>query len=92
MWDNNQKMIQDFVDWAGKQLGVQVLEDWYNIRSEQVRKLGGAYILQKKGGLKGLLSHCYPEKEWELGKFVAFRTPFGQQSEQTPGDVGDKEQ
>jgi len=81
MWDEPERG-REFVVWAGKTLGVKELNDWYEIRNEEVRKLGGAYLLQRNGGLLGLLSRYYPEKKWELGKFIAFRNPFGMQPEQ----------
>jgi len=83
MWDDPQK-AREFVEWVGTKLGVKKVEDWYEIRNEDVRRLGGAYLLNKNGGLMGLLSKNYPEQKWELGKFIAFRNPFGQVEKTTP--------
>jgi hypothetical protein len=55
---------RQFLEWAGKQLGIQELSDWYEIPAERVSILGGSRLLNRFGGKQMLLQMCYPHYSW----------------------------
>jgi hypothetical protein len=65
-WHNN-KNKRKFLDWAGKQLGINEFSDWYNIPAKDIRELRGT-PLDTEGYLE-FLSSAYPEYKWEAHKF-----------------------
>jgi hypothetical protein len=74
-----------FIDWAGKQLKIKEMSDWYNVSAkvtETSRKIpinffqsfmgiGGTTLLANKysGSMTQMLSKLYPEREWLPWKF-----------------------
>ena len=67
-WDihENQK---SFIEWAGKQLQIQCLEDWYAISETKVRLLCLCSPL-KKFRLFQLLSSIYQNHQWDVLNFL----------------------
>ena len=82
-WDNvnNQKK---FMDWAGKELQINEMSDWYNVHfqvenslkfrpiEQKIIELGGLSLLMKKykGDKSTLLSTVYPEYNWLPWRFL----------------------
>lgn len=62
-WNDSNNLLS-FISYAAKELYIKNYEDWYNISSEQIRKMGGFTPLIKNGGLISLLSKVYPEYSW----------------------------
>jgi hypothetical protein len=67
-WDNEDN-VHRFMYWISDQMGIQKFDDWYSISTLQFKKLGGSFLLEKKGGLLQLLSKCYPSHQWDGRKF-----------------------
>lgn len=66
-----------FLDWAGKKLGVQKMEDWYSIEGRQIIELkGGSTILHQQGGLVQALKAIYPDYDWKPEKFEQKHSGF----------------
>jgi hypothetical protein len=63
--------VRQFVDQLARKLQVTKDEDWYRISRQQVEEQpGGTRLLQRYGGLHGILSVALPEKSWDLGGFA----------------------
>ncbi len=83
----SQENRRKFMDWAGRELSIKEMKDWYQI-SRQVKKicfyaevkqsivdLGGNELLHSyEGVLPKLLSGVYPEFEWEPFRFKVVTT------------------
>jgi 5-hydroxyisourate hydrolase-like protein (transthyretin family) len=79
-WDdvNNQKK---FIDWAGKQLNIKEMTDWYNVtrkvtprgfyfKIKDLTDVGGAGLMYKfKDSPSLLMSSIFPEYEWLPWRF-----------------------
>ena len=69
-WDNvnNQKK---FMEWAGKQLKINEMSDWYKVTVKDLSSVGGSSLVSHKynNSLISLLSTLYPEYEWLPWKF-----------------------
>ena len=67
---------RDCMDWIGKQLGFQKMDDWYNVTLKDLQQNGGARLLSHYGDSpsKALLS-VYPEHSWMSWRF--HRVPVG---------------
>lgn len=60
---------RDFVDWAGKTLGLKKMEDWYKVTKKEIEKLGGNTLLHRYGSPFKLIGSMYPEHNWKQNKF-----------------------
>jgi len=69
-WDDKANQLK-FIEWAGSQLQVKTLEDWYSIASSAVKALGGTGLLNRKhnGSLPLALQELYPAHAWIPWKF-----------------------
>lgn len=69
-WEDK-KHHKFFFDWLGKKLGIQELDDWYNIPPEQVDKNGGKGLMVNyfNSSLWTALKSVYPEHDWLMWKF-----------------------
>ena len=55
-----------FMDWLGKELGFDKMEDWYKLTIEDINRNGGASLITKhKRSPLNLLRHAYPNHKWE---------------------------
>ena len=59
--DRSQEM--EFVEWLSKELEIRVLDDWYRISFEQVRKVAPTTLFAKFG-LPVVLGRVYPNHTW----------------------------
>lgn len=65
---SNQRNV---VDKIGKELGLESLEDWYRIKSKDIRKFeNGRRVLSRyKDSLSIALPKIYPDHNWQLWRF-----------------------
>lgn len=68
-WDK-QKNQKDFMDWLGKELGFNQMDDWYNINHERILERGGAGLLNKYKSRFRLLESIYPDHLWVANRFM----------------------
>eukprot|EP01027_Heterolobosea_sp_BB2_P007022 GEZU01010507.1.p2 GENE.GEZU01010507.1~~GEZU01010507.1.p2 ORF type:complete len:164 (-),score=41.19 GEZU01010507.1:491-982(-) len=83
-WRNDMSNHRLFMDWAGEQLGIRDLDDWYSITVEDVvgKLAGGSSLLREYGNsLQRVLSAVYPHHPWLPWRFKHVRT-FGDPSNQ----------
>ena len=70
------KRIKMFLVRLGAKLGYKHMEDWYQIKRENIIKNGGSTFLQDfKNSPPLLVTHAFPEHEWLLWRFN--RLPSG---------------
>ena len=71
-WDDveNQKK---WIIWAGKELKIKELSDWYNVKREDIIKIGGSAIFPYTS-LPKLLATVYPKYAWQASKFLRPRS------------------
>src|SRR4051794_29811376 len=65
------KTRKHFFDRLGKKLGYTKMEDWYNVRQEDIYKHKGKILLIHlyQGSPSKALQHIYPQHNWKLWKF-----------------------
>jgi len=66
--------LTEFIEWAGKQLGVKQLDDWYGISSTQLGSLGFGGVLDKYGSISHVLAKVYPFHSWDFTKGISKKT------------------
>src|SRR6476660_4706273 len=55
-----------------QKLNIQTLDDWYNIRYNNVKKNGGSSLLNSyNGSISSMLKSLYPDHTWQMTRFVA---------------------
>ena len=65
-----------FFAWLMIQLEYRVMEDWYNVKKEDILKRGGGGLLNYyHSSLSVALQNVYPEHIWELQKFK-YKSPL----------------
>ena len=71
---------KDFFDVIERELQLKSMEDWYNVSTEEVNKLGGSGLLSKYygGSMFKALAHIYPEHDWKAWRFSRVPTGFWQ--------------
>src|SRR4051794_41162269 len=68
LWDIYHQ--RDFLDHLGKNLGFKYLEDWYQIKIEDIVKYGGRGLISKYGDSPSkLLQTIFPQFSWISWKF-----------------------
>jgi hypothetical protein len=68
-WDNKENQ-RKFMDWAGKQMNVNDMSDWYNVTRKDLCSIGGRSLLMKYNNSRlRLLSEIYPKYDWNAEKF-----------------------
>lgn len=61
---------QHFFETIAPELGVRKLEDWYSVKREQVRQIGGGALVTKRFyNLPDALKDAYPDHSWDPTKF-----------------------
>lgn len=68
-WEDG-KSVREFLDYLGEVFALNELDDWYRFSRDDVDKLGGRELVNRYGGLEGLLRHAYPEHSWVSGRFA----------------------
>jgi hypothetical protein len=65
---NNQRR---FMEWAGKQLNIKEMSDWYKVTTKDFVAVGGSGLVTHKynNSLSLLLSKLYPHYQWLPWKF-----------------------
>ena len=82
------------MDFIGKQMNVNKMEDWYNVSTTVINKRnflfflnnnlqdiinnGGRYLIKKFPSMLNLLSSVYPEYNWEIFRFQRLPNNFKQ--------------
>jgi hypothetical protein len=61
--------VRAYVRWLEGVLGVQERSDWYRVAYAHVARRHGAALLQRHGGLLGLLRRVYPDYAWRAARF-----------------------
>ena len=91
-WDNPSN-VRDFLSRVAKEYQITSQEDWYRVSREQLIRLKGARLLQKQGGLHGVLESAFPDEKWDLRRLQSSRKRasqrwlFIQLSEMLPAGV-----
>ena len=68
---------REFMNWLGKQLGYQKMDDWYNLHWKDIAKYGGWSLLMKYNGSPSqILQSVYPEHKWIIWMFNSVSTGF----------------
>ena len=68
---NNKDIQRDFFDWLAKELGVNNLEDWYNVSIFTIRSYGGDEVMNiYHGSQVDVLKNIYPDHNWKPWKFL----------------------
>ena len=67
-WQNKENQLF-FLENIKKQLKINKEEDWYNIYSQDIKKLGGKSLLNIHQNLYQLLKTNYPNYQWKVWKF-----------------------
>src|SRR5690349_13494845 len=58
-----------FFDRLGQQLGLNSMDDWYNITNDDIQQHGGTDILKSYGNSTAVaLLNMYPHHKWKLWK------------------------
>lgn len=55
-----------FLDWATKELKIKSQEDWYNVKAQDVIKLGGSGLILHYGSWAKTLISVYPEYRFNI--------------------------
>ena len=69
IWEDD-KNKRKFLEWAGKELGIKELSDWYKVSTKEIQRLGGSHDMP----LAQLLTAAYPEFNW--GFNLKSKTPY----------------
>ena len=68
---------REFMNWLGKQLDYQKMDDWYNLHWKDIIKYGGWSLLMKYNGSPSqILQSVYPEHKWIIWMFNSVSTGF----------------
>ena len=58
------------MDWAGRELKINSINDWKNINMQQIMELGGRNLANRyQWSIYQLLSTVYPENDWLSWKY-----------------------
>lgn len=77
LWESNLAAQRDVLGKVSLQLGLKQLDEWYNVKAADVRKLGDSELLQHYGGsvAKAVMA-TYPEHDWKPWKFAKLPQEF----------------
>jgi uncharacterized protein (UPF0303 family) len=51
--------LKAFIEWAGEEMGIESLHEWYDVRVEDLIALGGAFPVKLYKGIIPMVSFCY---------------------------------
>lgn len=61
---------KDFVEWLGKELKFERMEDWYSVTLEQIRRFGGRSLSERYGNSPAeILGAVFPDHRWQPWRF-----------------------
>eukprot|EP01027_Heterolobosea_sp_BB2_P018918 GEZU01026579.1.p1 GENE.GEZU01026579.1~~GEZU01026579.1.p1 ORF type:complete len:601 (+),score=135.41 GEZU01026579.1:14-1816(+) len=63
--------LKAYLDDLAKFTGVETLDDWYNVTSEQIRAFKSTRIIRNNGGLLTILKRMYPDHVWDDRRFFS---------------------
>jgi hypothetical protein len=68
-WDHSPN-VKYYMKWLVEKLGIEKMEDWYDITYDTVKEYDGQSLLRKHGGLIPFLSAQYPGlNSYDLSSF-----------------------
>eukprot|EP01118_Nematostelium_gracile_P006157 TRINITY_DN1979_c0_g1_i3.p1 TRINITY_DN1979_c0_g1~~TRINITY_DN1979_c0_g1_i3.p1 ORF type:complete len:269 (+),score=45.57 TRINITY_DN1979_c0_g1_i3:142-948(+) len=74
-WSNPQ-LQKDFMEYLGKELKIEKMEDWYTVTQKQFNKKRGARLLKKhRSSPSEIIMSAFPEHKWDLFRFYGLRQP-----------------
>jgi len=76
---------RSYLDFVGKELGVNTIEDWYNIHVEDLQKKGGVLLPVFGNNLMWMLKGVYTDHTWINWKFTKLQRPPWQVGESQEG-------
>ena len=70
-WDDL-KNQRNFMDWIGKELKINELNDWYKVTKKDIVNIAGKLgpLIRYQDSLYRILCAVYPEQQWLPWKFV----------------------
>jgi hypothetical protein len=70
-WDD-EKNQRKFLEWAGKQLKINEMSDWYKVTTKHISELGGGGLLRTRfrDSISLMLTEVYPDYKWLPWKFA----------------------
>ena len=63
----NQRKFMNFVK---QKLNIQKMEDWYSVKTLDIKELGGSRLLHIYPSIEDLFTTIFPNYEWDFTKFV----------------------
>ena len=61
---------REYLTWLGNQLGIQRIEDWYNVTQKDFNQNNGGGIMDfYKGSPSAIIITCFDTYNWEIEKF-----------------------
>jgi hypothetical protein len=61
-WIHDEKKSMEYLKWLRSKLNIRSMEDWYNVKRDDVESLYGQFLLDECGGLFPMLKKFYPSK------------------------------
>lgn len=75
VWDKRETR-RGYLEWLGEQLGYETLEDWYQLRIEDIGGYRGYGLLHRLGSCAALVMDTWPDYEWQEWRFHRARPGF----------------
>src|SRR5690349_16624885 len=69
LWSDPQN-YRKFLDWLGKRLAFNTIEDWYKLTKDDVVRYGGNGLLKRYPSVPQLVTSIYTEHQWLPWKFA----------------------
>lgn len=63
--------IQHYIKWLSEILGIEKMEDWYNVTYSQISQLAGGTLLNQCN-FPALLKRCFPSYAWNRRLFATY--------------------
>eukprot|EP01118_Nematostelium_gracile_P000351 TRINITY_DN10365_c0_g1_i1.p1 TRINITY_DN10365_c0_g1~~TRINITY_DN10365_c0_g1_i1.p1 ORF type:complete len:204 (+),score=44.48 TRINITY_DN10365_c0_g1_i1:29-640(+) len=66
-WDSKSN-VRQFLDYLGRNLSFEKLDDWYGLTSKHVIQYGGQNLLHKLGNVESILQIGFPSHKWDFNR------------------------